>query len=270
VVRVGKFGPYLQRGEVRANVPENIAPDELDVERAVELLEAPSGDRVLGTDPDSGLPVLLRDGRFGPYVQLGKADELEGKPKTQSLLRDMEPEKVVLEQALQLLSLPRLVGKDEEGVEILAFNGRYGPYIARGKDRRSLEAQHNLFTLDMAEALKLLAQPRRRGGRGAAKPPLRELGPDPVSGDEITLREGRFGPYVTDGTTNASLRTGDDPTTLTPERAHELLQLRRERGPSKKKRRKKKVTKKKATKKKATKKKAAAKKASTKQPSEGD
>ena len=265
VVRVGKYGPYLQRDDQRANIAEDMPPDELDLTTAIELLDKPSGDRLLGVDPETSLEVHIKEGRFGAYVQLGDVVDGEEKPKTQSLLKSMSPESLTFEDALKLLSLPRIVGEDGEGVSITATNGRYGPYITRGSDRRSLENEDQIFTVDVAGALHLLSQPRQRRRR-AAPAPLRELGKDPTSGGLITLREGRFGPYVTDGETNASLRTGDSPDSLTPERAHELLQLRRERGPVKKKKKKKKVAKKKkkVAKKKTAKKKTAKKKTAKK------
>jgi DNA topoisomerase I len=269
VVRVGRYGPYLQRGDDTANIPDDMPPDELDIERATEMLAQPSGDRTVGSDPATGEPIILKVGRFGAYVQLGEGGDGE-KPKTQSLLSSMSPESLTLDEALRLLSLPRVIGSDPEGVEITAQSGRYGPYIARGTDRRSLTKEEDLFTMGVEDALKLLAQPKTRGQRTQPEA-LRELGADPVSGGTITLRKGRYGPYVTDGETNASLRTGDDPDTLTPERAHELLQLRRDRGGSKKKTTRKapskKTATKKATKKTATKKatkKTATKKATTK------
>ena len=231
VVRVGRYGPYLQRDEDRASIPEDLAPDELTVERATAMLEAPSGDRVLGRDPASDLPVLVRAGRFGPYVQLGEAAEGGDKPRTASLFQSMTPDALTLDQALELLRLPRTVGSDpESGEEIVALNGRFGPYLKRGTDTRSLASEEQLLTVTVEEALALFAQPKARRGRAAAAP-LRELGPDPVSGGLIVLREGRFGPYVTDGTTNASLRRGDDPEQITPERAAELIADRRAAGP---------------------------------------
>ncbi|MGH9267913.1 MAG: topoisomerase C-terminal repeat-containing protein, partial [Acidimicrobiales bacterium] len=236
VVRVGRFGPYLQRGVDggdRAPVPDDLAPEDLTVERALALLAAPSGDRELGTDPATGLAVLLRSGRFGPYVQLGEAGaESKRKPRTASLLNDMQPETISLELALRLLSLPRVVGTDPaSGDAVVAQNGRYGPYLAKAGDTRSLEREDQLFTVTLDEALALFAQPKqRRGAKPAA--PLRELGTDPASERPIVVREGRFGPYVTDGETNASLRAGDDPETLTLERAAGLLADRRERGPA--------------------------------------
>ncbi len=231
VARVGRYGPYLQRGDDRASIPDDLPPDELTVERATELLDAPSGDRTLGEDPGTGLPVLVRAGRFGPYVQLGEAVEGGEKPRTASLFRSMAPDTVTLDQALELLRLPRTVGTDPDtGQEIVALNGRFGPYLKRGSDTRSLATEEQLLTVTMEEALALFAQPKTRRGRAAAAP-LRELGPDPVTGGPIVLRDGRFGPYVTDGTTNASLRRGDDPETITPERAAELLADRRAAGP---------------------------------------
>ncbi|HET6793682.1 MAG TPA: DNA topoisomerase, partial [Acidimicrobiales bacterium] len=235
VVRVGRYGPYLQRGEDRAGVPEDLAPDELTVERAVELLAAPSEDRVLGEDPATGLPVSVKAGRFGPYVQLGEAEPgSKRKPATASLFKSMSPATVTLADALRLLSLPRVVGLDPgDGQEIQALNGRFGPYLKKGTDTRSLAEEEELFTVDLDRAVELFAQPKARRGRGAAAAPLRELGADPETGGEMTVRSGRFGPYVTDGTTNASLRKGDDPDTVTAERAAELLAERRAAGPPK-------------------------------------
>lgn len=232
VARVGKFGPYVERGEDRGSIPDDLAPDELTVVKAIELLESQGqGDKILGTDPESGLVVLARNGRFGPYVQLGDAEEdSKKKPKRASLLKGMELDSLSLDQALRLLSLPRTVGADENGVPIEAFNGRYGPYIQRGEDRRSLASESELFTLTVEQALALLAEPpRRRGQAKSAAGPLRELGDDPVSKKPVTVRSGRFGPYVTDGVVNASLRKGDAVETITLERAAELLQARRDR-----------------------------------------
>ncbi|MDX1447593.1 MAG: type I DNA topoisomerase [Acidimicrobiia bacterium] len=230
VARVGRYGPYVERGEDRGSIPEDLAPDELTVEKATEIIDEQSrGDKILGTDPETGLTVLARTGRFGPYVQLGEVEEgSKEKPKRASLFKSMELDSLSLDDALQLLSLPRTVGTDPDGVEILALNGRYGPYIQRGDDRRSLESEEQLFTLTTEEALKLLAEPpRRRGQRSAG--PLRELGEDPVSKKQVTVRNGRYGPYVTDGDVNASLRKGDSPESITLERAAELLQARRDR-----------------------------------------
>ena len=276
VVRVGRYGPYLQRAEERASIPEDLPPDELTVERAEELLVAPSGDRTLGTDPATELPVLARSGRFGPYVQLGEAVEGGGKPRTASLFKTMAVDTVTLEDALELLRLPRVVGVDpESGQEILALNGRFGPYLKKGSDTRSLESEEQLLVVALDEALALFAQPKTRRGRASATP-LRELGADPESGGPVVVRSGRFGPYVTDGTTNASLRKGDDPESITIERAAELLADRRAAGPPVKRARAAKVatTAKKAVKKAGAKtaaakktvgaKKAAAKKAAAK------
>jgi DNA topoisomerase-1 len=265
--RVGRYGPYVERGEERASIPEEMPPDELTVEAAVELLEAPKGDRVVGTDPETGQPVYAKAGRYGPYVQLGDIDEgSKEKPKTASLFETMAVDTVTLEEALRLLSLPRVVGADpESGEEISALNGRYGPYLKKGTDTRSLETEEQIFSVDVAEAVKLFAEPKRRRGQRAPQA-LRELGPDPTTGKPMVVKDGRFGPYVTDGETNASLRKGDHVESLSVERAGELLQDRRDRGPAKKRtaKRKKAAAKKKATTKKAAAKKATAKKATTK------
>ena len=263
VVRVGRYGPYLQRGEETVSIPEDLAPDELTPERAEELLAAPSGDRDLGADPETGLPVYVKAGRFGPYVQLGEMQEGSEKPKTASLFKDMSPETVTITDALRLLSLPRVLGTHpDDGEEIVALNGRYGPYIKKGSDTRSLEAEEQLFTIDLDAALAVLAEPKRRRGQRAAAASLRDLGADPATGEPVVVKDGRFGPYVTDGTTNASLRKGDSVEDITLERAAELLVERRQKAPAKKAaKRTKKATKKKAAKKKAT----AAKKATKKQ-----
>ena len=236
VVRVGRYGTYLQRGEARANVPTEIAPDELTLERALELIQTPNDDRVLGADPDSGLPVIARAGRFGPYVQVGEADgTAKEKPKTASLLTSMSLETVTLDDALKVLSLPRVVGTAADGIPVTVQNGRYGPYIKKGDDNRTLDSEELLFTITLEECERILAQPKRRRSQ-AAKGPLKELGKDPATDRPMVIKEGRFGPYVTDGETNASLRTGDSVETITPERAAELLVLRRERGPAPKRR----------------------------------
>jgi DNA topoisomerase-1 len=235
VVRVGRYGPYVQRTtdgtEDRASLPEDLAPDELTVERAASLLDAGSTDRELGVDPATGDTVVVKAGRYGPYVAAAPADSAEGKSRTASLFRTMDPAAVTLDQALQLLQLPRVVGHDPtDGAEIVATNGRYGPYLKKGTDSRSLDSEDQLFTVTLDEAMAIFAQPKARG-RGAAAAPLRELGPDPASGAPILLKEGRFGPYVTDGTTNASLRKGDTVEGITPERAAELLADRRAAPP---------------------------------------
>ncbi len=231
VARVGRYGPYLQRGDDRVSIPEDLPPDELTVERAEELLEAPSSDRQLGTDPETGMPVYVRAGRFGPYVQLGDLEEGGSKPKTSSLFASMSPATLTFEQALDLLRIPRPVGTDPQtGEEIVAHNGRFGPYLKRGKDTRSLVSEDQLLTIDLDQALTVFAQPKTRGR--TARGPLRELGADPDTKLPIVVKDGRFGPYVTDGTTNASLRRGDEVEELTLERAAELLAERRAAGPS--------------------------------------
>jgi DNA topoisomerase I len=230
VVRVGRYGPYLERGEERQTLPPDIAPDELTPARAEELLAQQKQEQELGVDPESGRTVVVKAGRYGPYVtELVDGDD---KPRTASLFKTMEPETVTLDDALRLLTLPRTLG-DSDGEEVVAANGRYGPYVKKGKESRSIDSEEQLFTITLDEALAKLAEPRPRGRRAAA-PPLKELGDDPVSGKPVVLKEGRFGPYVTDGETNASLRAGDTMESITPERAAELLQARRDRGPVKK------------------------------------
>jgi DNA topoisomerase-1 len=226
VVRVGRFGPYLERGDLRASIPDDIAPDELTPARAEELLSQPSGERALGRHPETGRELALKDGRYGPYVTEVLAEGEEGKPRTASLFSSMAPDTVTLDDAVRLLTLPRaLTGTD--GEEILVSNGRYGPYVKKGSETRSLASEEQLLTVTVEEAEALLAQPKARRGRGAAKPPLRELGPDPATGRQMVVKDGRFGPYVTDGETNASLRKGDTVEGLTTERAVELLAERR-------------------------------------------
>ena len=274
MARVGRFGPYLRRGDATRPLPDDLLPDELTLDRALELLDEPT-ERVLGTDPDTGLDVLVRPGRFGPYVSVGRPDETEDRPRTASLLSGQTPETVTLADALQLLTLPRTVGLDPaDGAEITVRNGRFGPYLTKaatdgGKaTNRSLESEDQLFTLTLDEALALLAQPPRRRGQRAASAG-REIGQDPESGKPMVLRDGRFGPYVTDGEYNASLRQGDDAETLTAERAAELLAERRAKGPAKKRAaRRTSPAKKKATarKKSAAKKSAARKRAAKKSP----
>ena len=258
-VRVGKNGPYLERmilgedGEPtpqRANLSDEITPDELTLELAETLFATPQEGRVLGVDPDTGHEIIARDGRYGPYVTevlppppdddgdgtpAKKAKKPTGpKPRTGSLLRSMDLQTITLEDALRLLSLPRVVGVDpENGEEITAQNGRYGPYLKRGNDSRSLATEEQIFEISLDEALKIYSEPKRRGRTGAAAPPLRELGNDPASGKPMVIKDGRFGPYVTDGETNASLRKGDDVMSITDDRAAELLADRRARGPVK-------------------------------------
>jgi DNA topoisomerase-1 len=229
VVRVGRYGPYLERGSDRQTLPPDVAPDELNPQRAEEILAQAGQEQELGKDPDTGTAIVVRTGRYGPYVtELTDGDE---KPRTASLLSSMSPETVTLEDALKLLSLPRVLG-EVDGEEVTATNGRYGPYVKKGKESRSLDSEDELFTVTLEQAVAKLAEPRQRGRRAAA-PPLKEFGDDPVTGKPITLKEGRFGPYVTDGEVNASLRAGDAVDTITLERAAELLQARRERGPAK-------------------------------------
>ena len=242
VLRVGRYGPYLERDGQRASVPDELAPDELTLARAEELLAQPTGDRELGTDPESGLPIVARGGRYGPYVTEVLPEGSTEKPRTASLFKTMSLDTIGLDDALRLLQLPRVVGVAPDGEEITARNGRYGPYIQKEKESRSLESEEQLFTITVEEALAVLAQPRQRRGQRASTKPLRELGTDPVGGKEIMLKEGRFGPYVTDGETNASLRKGDDPETVTLERAVELLAERRAKGPAKKPTRRRKAS----------------------------
>ena len=258
-VRVGKNGPYLERmivgedGEPtpqRANLSDEITPDELTLELAETLFATPQEGRVLGVDPETGREIIARAGRYGPYVAevlppppddddgLGakKAKKPTGpKPRTGSLFKSMDVQTVTLEDALRLLSLPRIVGVDPAGgEEITAQNGRYGPYLKRGSDSRSLTSEDQIFDVTLDEALRIYAEPKRRGRSGVAAPPLRELGADTATGKPMVIKDGRFGPYVTDGETNASLRKGDDVMGITDERASELLAERRARGPVKK------------------------------------
>ena len=258
--------PYLIRGEDTASIPTSLAPDELTVEKALELLAAPKGGRELGADPATGLMVYAKTGRFGPYVQLGDYDDDgETKPKMASLFSTMTVDHIGLDDALELLSLPRVVGVDPaDGGEITAANGRYGPYVQKvdgegKKDSRSLTNEEQLLTVTLDDTLAIFAQPKLRRGQ-VAKPPMRQLGEDSVSGRPMVIKDGRFGPYITDGETNASLRKSDDVETITDERASELLADRRERGPAKKTARK--TTKKSA--KRSTKKSAAKKSAAKK------
>ncbi|OLO89793.1 type I DNA topoisomerase [Actinomyces naeslundii] len=301
-LRVGRYGPYLEDGEgKRANVPADVAPDELTVDKARELFARAADDgRELGVDPVSGHVIIAKDGRYGPYVTevLPDPEEVAGtaaadsatadgqsatkpartatstktrrtakaakpKPRTASLLRSMDLSTVTLEQALDLLSLPRVLGQDpESGADITAQNGRYGPYLKKGTDSRSLETEEQIFTVTLEQALEIFSQPKRRRGQAAARGPLRELGEDPATGKPVVIKDGRFGPYFTDGETNVTLRRGDDPATVTPERAFELLAEKRAKGPAKK-RTTRKTTAKKTTAKKATAKKAAAKTATS-------
>lgn len=314
-VRVGRFGPYLERmvqnpddpdGDPisqRANLPDDLPPDELTPEYAEKLFATPQEGRKLGVDPLTGHEIVAKEGRFGPYVTeiLPEPEpepepepdivpvEADGngttktktakkapakkaakkaagpKPRTGSLLKSMDLATVTLEDALKLLSLPRVVGVDPESKEeITAQNGRYGPYLKKGTDSRSLENEEQMFTVTLEEALKIYAEPKRRGRQASAAAPLRELGNDSATGKPMVIKDGRFGPYVTDGETNASLRKGDEVESITDERASELLADRRARGPVKKKAAAKKAPAKKAAAKKTAAKKAPAKKAAAK------
>ena len=291
-LRVGRYGPYLEDAEgKRANVPADLAPDELTVDKARELFTRAADDgRELGVDPVSGHVIIAKDGRYGPYVtevlpepeetaeaeatktaktaKSAKAKKTakaaKPKPRTASLLRSMDLSTVTLEQALDLLSLPRVVGQDpESGEDITAQNGRYGPYLKKGTDSRSLETEEQIFTVTLEQALEIFAQPKRRRGQAAARGPLRELGQDPATDKPVVIKDGRFGPYITDGQTNVTVPRSEDPATISAERAFELLADKRAKGPAKK-RTTKKTTAKKATTKKATTKKAAAKKTTAK------
>ena len=278
-LRVGRYGPYLETAGgpddgdgagagVRANVPDDLPPDELTLEKAKELLANPAGEEIdLGAHPETGLRIVAKNGRFGPYVTelLPEDAPKSAKPRTGSLFKSMSLDSVSLEDAVKLLSLPRVVGEDpESGDEITAQNGRYGPYLKKGTDSRSLTSEDQLFTVTLEEALKIYSQPKQRG-RAAAAPPLKELGNDPVSGQPVVVKSGRFGEYVTDGEYNATLRKDDTVEDLTLERAAELLAERRARGPAKKAAKKgAKKAAKKSTAKKSTTKKTAAKKTTKK------
>nr|WP_210729015.1 type I DNA topoisomerase [Corynebacterium mucifaciens] len=312
VVRVGRYGPYIERvvgttadGEPeyqRANLPESATPDEITLEMAEKLFATPQSGRELGVNPDNGRTIVAKEGRFGPYVtELVRDDERERaearaeeiiaaeraeedkqraeegkraknwetktaaaqkekrmaqlvdeqlKPATASLFSSMEPATVTFEEAMQLLSLPREVGVDPADDELItAQNGRYGPYLKKGNDSRSLASEDQIFSITLDEARRIYAEPKRRG-RAAAKPPLKMLGDNDVSGKPMSIKDGRFGPYVTDGETNASLQRGDTPETMTDQRANELLSARRAReAEDGGKKATKKAAKKKATKK---------------------
>jgi DNA topoisomerase I len=258
VVRVGRYGPYVQigDGEQRASIPDDLPPDELTVEKALELASADRSERVIGNDPDSGLPVIAKAGRFGPYVQVGEMEpgtKSKDKPRTASLFKTMSLETVTLDDALKLLSLPRVVGVDEDGEEITSQNGRYGPYLKKGSDSRSLETEDQLFDVTLEQAKAIFAQPKqRRGQRSAAA--LRELGPDPATERPMVIKDGRYGPYITDGEYNVTVPKGETVEGVTPERAAELLADKRAAGPPKAKKATKKATKARKTTKKTTKK----------------
>ena len=292
-LRVGRYGPYLEDAEgKRANVPADLAPDELTVGKARELFTRAADDgRELGVDPVSGHVIIAKDGRYGPYVTevLPEPEETaeaetaktaktakstkakktakaaKPKPRTASLLRSMDLSTVTLEQALDLLSLPRVVGQDpESGEDITAQNGRYGPYLKKGTDSRSLETEEQIFTVTLEQALEIFAQPKRRRGQAAARGPLRELGQDPATEKPVVIKDGRFGPYITDGQTNVTVPRSEDPATISAERAFELLADKRAKGPAKKRTTRKTTAKKTTTKKATTKKAAATKKTAAK------
>jgi len=230
VVKPGKFGPYVRRGEETASVPDTMTPDELTLEVALKLLAAPKG-----TDPIGeidGLPLFVKSGRYGAYVQWGTPDAPPpglDKPKMASLFKTMDSAHITLPDAARLLSLPRVVGVDPaDGLAITAQNGRYGPYITKGKESRTLASEEQIFGITVEEALALLATPRQFGRRASPRPPLREFGNDPVSSKPVLAKEGKFGVYVTDGETNASLTRSDRLAEMIPERAYELLAIRRE------------------------------------------
>jgi DNA topoisomerase-1 len=231
VARAGQYGPYLQHGERRASIPPDIAPDELTMERALELLAAPADERSLGTDDQSGLEIFVKVGRFGPYVQLGERDpDSDAKPKMASLFKAMEPGTITFDEAVKLLSLPRIVGTHPDGgAEILALNGRYGPFIKWEKETRSLATEDQIFSISLEGALELLAKPKQRRG---AKPPIKELGTDPVTDKEILIKDGRFGLYMTDGETNVSFRKAETVENVTLEHASDRLAEKRARGPA--------------------------------------
>jgi len=236
-LRVGRYGPYIERerdGQTqRASVPEDLAPDELTVAKAEELFASQGGDeRELGTHPQSGLVIVAKAGRFGPYVTEVVPDGSKVKPRTASLFKSMQLETVTVEDALRLMSLPRVVGVDPAtGEEITAQNGRYGPYLKKGTDSRTLDSEDRLLDISLDEALAIYAEPKRGRGRQAA-PPLREYGVDPVSEKPIVAKSGRFGDYITDGTTNVTIPRGETVESLTPERAVELLADKRAKGPA--------------------------------------
>ncbi|WP_313814099.1 type I DNA topoisomerase [Glutamicibacter sp.] len=293
-LRVGKFGPYLERAlpegaeegtePQRANVPEDLAPDELTAEKAEELFaNSKVSEKELGVDPETGRKIVAKDGRYGAYVTeiIPELTEEEiaalpveyyknGKPKppkkpakikprTGSLFKSMSVETVTLDDALKLLSLPRVLGADAEGEEITVQNGRFGPYLKKGSDSRSIESEEQIFTITLEEALEIYSQPKQRGRR-AAVPPLAEFGVDPTSEKNIVVKDGRFGPYITDGVTNITVPRGTSLEELTREQAIELLADKRARGPVKR------TAKKAPAKKPAAKKTTTAKKAPAKKP----
>jgi len=241
VLRVGRYGPYLEQGERgsplyrRAAVPSDLPPDELTLEKAVQLLEqSAQTERPIGVDPNTGRPVFVKQGRFGPYVQLG-ADEQNGeKPKSVSLLKGMDPSQVTLQTALELLALPKTLGTHPEtGEEVVVANGRWGPYVKCGSETRSLPPDISPLKVTLEEALQILSQPKRSvRARRAAAEPLKTFGVSPHTGKPIQLLAGRYGPYVTDGEVNATLPKGTDPETVTQEQAISWLEAKRQAGTS--------------------------------------
>lgn len=288
-LRVGRYGPYLEKisDQSRASIPAELAPDELSAEKVAELYEAAALDgRELGQDPETGHTVVVKSGRFGPYVteilpeessktaentsgsaKSGpKAKRKKSTARTASLFKQMNLESIDLDTALQLLNLPRIVGLDPDGVQVEAHNGRFGPYLKRGSDTRSLQDEEQIFSIDLPQALEVLAQPKSR--RRSAVAPLAEFDLDPESGKKVVIKEGRFGPYITDGVTNVTVPRGSDPKEVTAAQAYQLLADKRAKGPAKKATSKKTTAKKKtATAKKSTTKKSTTKAANTKKTS---
>ncbi len=261
-VRVGKYGPYIEHGERKATIPAGLAPEDMNLQVAIELLDqAAIGEEPLGQCPDTGRDVFLKTGRFGPYVQLAASEE-DDKPKNSSLLKGMQPEDISLDVALQLLTLPRDLGPfPDTGDKIEAFNGKFGPYVKCGSETRSLPADLSVLEITSQQAIELLRQPKTRGrGRAAPKEPLRVFDKSPVTGEPVKLLDGRFGPYVTDGTTNASLPRDASPEALTFDQALILLADRAAAGGSKKKKKIAKASKKASSPKKAKTKTASSKK----------
>ena len=266
-VRVGRYSPFVEQGERTASLPEETPPDEVTLESALKLLDqAAQGDEPLGTCPDTGKPVYLKTGRFGPYIQRGTPED-EEKPQNASLLKGMNPADIDFETALKLLTLPRNLGNHpEKGEAIMAYNGRFGPYVKCGEETRSLPADISPLDVTLEQAVHLLSQPKAvgRGRAGAKREPIKVFDESPVTKNKVQLLDGRYGPYVSDGETNASLPKAMPAEELTFQEALDLLAARAALGPPKSKKAKKKTTK--ATKKttKTTKTDAAPKKAATK------
>jgi DNA topoisomerase-1 len=299
-VRVGRYSPFVEQGDQTASLPEDTPPDEVTLSMATKLLEqAQLATEPLGTCPETQKPVYLKVGRFGPYIQRGNTDD-EEKPQNASLLKGMVPEEITMETALKLLTLPRNLGDHPEVVTgsqppvnttedtvnttkdsddttkdmkkenaplsgpVMAYNGRYGPYVKCGSETRSLPADQSPLEVTLEQAVHLLAQPKTRGRGAAKKPPLKVFDTSPITEKPVQILDGRFGPYITDGTTNISLRKGMKPEEITFDEALSLLAEKAAKGPVKRKQAKKKSVKKKPAKKKAAKKKPAKKKAAKK------